>query len=47
LVGCNPEKIKQTAFSVLRGELKLAGRVPELWDGKTAERIVDALLVRS
>ncbi|MBI1766324.1 MAG: UDP-N-acetylglucosamine 2-epimerase (non-hydrolyzing) [Acidobacteria bacterium] len=47
LVGCDAEKIKQTAFAVLRGELKLAGRVPELWDGKTAARIVDALLARS
>ena len=47
LVGCDPAKIKQTAFAVLRGELKLAGRVPELWDGQTAGRIVDALLARS
>ncbi len=47
LVGCDPAQIKQTAFAVLRGELKLAGRVPELWDGRTAERIVDALLARS
>jgi UDP-N-acetylglucosamine 2-epimerase (non-hydrolysing) len=44
LVGCDPEQIKQTALAVLRGELKLAGRVPELWDGRTAERIVEALL---
>lgn len=45
LVGCDPAKIKETAFAVLRGELQLAGRVPELWDGHAAERIVEALLV--
>jgi UDP-N-acetylglucosamine 2-epimerase (non-hydrolysing) len=47
LVGRDPATIKQTAFAVLSGELKLAGRVPELWDGRTAERIVDALLDRA
>lgn len=44
LVGCAPTKIKETARAILRGELQLAGRVPELWDGRAAERIVDALL---
>ena len=47
LVGCDPTRIKQTAFAVLRSELKLAGRVPELWDGRAAERIVDALVLYS
>ena len=44
LVGSDPARIKQTACAVLDGKLQLAGRVPELWDGKTAERIVEALL---
>lgn len=47
LVGRDLVTIRQTALAVLSGELKLAGRVPELWDGKAAERIVDALLART
>lgn len=45
LVGTNPEKIKQTAFDVLADENFTANaKIPPLWDGKTAERICDALI---
>lgn len=45
LVGTNPEKIKQTAFEVLADEnFTQNAKIPPLWDGKTAERICDALL---
>ena len=43
VVGCNPALIESTAFDALAGNGK-AGRIPELWDGKTAERIADVLL---
>tara|TARA_Y100000766_G_scaffold284807_1_gene304742 strand:- start:4962 stop:6065 length:1104 start_codon:yes stop_codon:yes gene_type:complete len=43
IVGCNPELILKTAFQVLKGEGK-AGRIPELWDGKTSSRIADVIL---
>ena len=46
LVGNHPNRIKQEAFEVLKGERR-PGRVPELWDGKTAGRIVDAILKAS
>ncbi len=42
LVGTNPERIVQEVARVLEGEMK-AGRVPELWDGHAARRIVDVL----
>lgn len=45
LVGTNPEKIKQAAFEVLADQnFTLNAKIPPLWDGKTAERICDALL---
>jgi len=46
LVGNHPDRIKEEAFAVLKGERR-PGRVPELWDGKTAGRIVDAILKAS
>jgi UDP-N-acetylglucosamine 2-epimerase (non-hydrolysing) len=42
LVGTDPERIVDEAQRILSGESK-AGRVPELWDGHAAERIVRIL----
>jgi UDP-N-acetylglucosamine 2-epimerase (non-hydrolysing) len=43
LVGTDPEKIVAAARGVLSGKSK-AGRIPPLWDGHAAERIVEILL---
>lgn len=43
LVGSDPARILGAARQVLAGDVA-AGRVPELWDGRTAERIVQVLL---
>jgi UDP-N-acetylglucosamine 2-epimerase (non-hydrolysing) len=42
IVGTDPATIRAEAEKVLEGKGK-AGRIPELWDGRTAERIVDVL----
>ena len=42
LVGLDPERIVERGQKALRGEWK-RGRVPELWDGKAAERIADVI----
>ncbi len=42
LVGVAPEAIVGAARAVLEGSVS-KGRIPELWDGHTAERIVDVL----
>jgi len=44
LVGTNPEKIKQSAHSILENNSKKDTKIPPLWDGKAAERICDALI---
>ena len=42
LVGTKPERIIKEAFRILMGKGK-KGSVPELWDGRTAQRIVDII----
>jgi UDP-N-acetylglucosamine 2-epimerase (non-hydrolysing) len=43
IVGTDPERIVAAAFEILDGRRALSGRVPELWDGRAAVRIVEAL----
>ncbi len=43
LVGTDTERIVSEADRILRGEVK-TGKMPELWDGKTAERIVAKII---
>lgn len=43
LIGTNPENIAPTLNSLFSGKWK-SGSIPELWDGKTAERIVKVLI---
>lgn len=43
LVGTDPSQITNAARDILAGKSK-AGRIPPLWDGKAAERIVEILL---
>lgn len=46
LIGTDPAKIVSAAQAILTGKGK-PGRVPPLWDGHAAERIVDILLQKS
>ena len=43
LIGTDPKAIKPTMEKLFSGEWK-KGEIPELWDGRTAERIVEVLL---
>ncbi len=48
LAGTNPEKIIRAAFEILGNEnFTQNAKIPPLWDGKTAERICDALLTEA
>lgn len=49
VVGCDPVRITAAAFEVLQAGRNSGSpaRAPELWDGRAAERIVDALVERS
>jgi UDP-N-acetylglucosamine 2-epimerase (non-hydrolysing) len=39
---CRPENVEQQVDTVLSGRT-IAGRVPELWDGRTASRVVESI----
>jgi UDP-N-acetylglucosamine 2-epimerase (non-hydrolysing) len=43
LVGANPEGLLRAVRQALRGPRKL-GRLPALWDGRAAHRIVEVLV---
>ncbi len=43
LIGTDLKKVQKSALEVLNGNIK-KGKIPELWDGKAAERIVDILM---
>ncbi len=43
IVGTDREKITTAAFAALNGSLTTNRHVPPLWDGNTADRILDAL----
>jgi UDP-N-acetylglucosamine 2-epimerase (non-hydrolysing) len=42
LIGTDLKKVEKAAGEVLEGKIK-KGKIPELWDGRTAERIVKIL----
>ncbi len=43
LVGTNPKNIKKALDKIFEGNWK-EGRIPQFWDGKTSERIIDHIL---
>jgi UDP-N-acetylglucosamine 2-epimerase (non-hydrolysing) len=47
IVGSDPARITAAVAAILTGEIERAARVPPLWDGRTADRIVDALIARA
>lgn len=44
IVGSDPKKITTAAFAALNGSMTNNSKIPPLWDGHAADRILDALL---
>ncbi|HWQ34602.1 MAG TPA: UDP-N-acetylglucosamine 2-epimerase (non-hydrolyzing) [Blastocatellia bacterium] len=47
VVGCDPARITAAAREILASGAERPARIPELWDGRAAERIISALLARA
>tara|TARA_B100000315_G_scaffold114472_1_gene104917 strand:+ start:5068 stop:6129 length:1062 start_codon:yes stop_codon:yes gene_type:complete len=46
LVSVDKEKVVEKSFEIINNEIEVNDKIPELWDGKAAERIVKIILKR-
>jgi UDP-N-acetylglucosamine 2-epimerase (non-hydrolysing) len=46
VIGTDPETIVEAALGTLEADVGAVGPLPELWDGKAAERIAEILETR-
>ena len=44
IVSVDKDEVVEKSLEVINNRVKIEGKIPELWDGKAAERIVDVLL---